>query len=401
MVEPTRVRVSGPLAAHQGGWCAELARLGYTPGSAAAQVRLMARLSRWLAEEGRATGELSSELVEEFVHASQCQGRRELVGPRCLGRLLGYLRDVQAVPMPPAGVVSDSEVLLDRFGSYLSSERSLAASTVAGYQQIARGLLSELAAVGVVDLGDLGVADVTRVVVDLCHRRALASPNNMVAALRSLLRYLFAEGITARDLAAAVPTVASWKLASLPRAVDAEVVARLLECCDRATVTGRRDYAILVLLARLGLRSGEVAALDLGDVDWRVGEVTVRGKGSRCERLPVPVDVGEAVVASLGDRHPGEGCRALFIGRYAPRGRMSAYSVGWVVRAACDRAGVPRVGAHRLRHSVATSLLADGASLAEIADLLRHRRLLTTAIYAKVDRRALRSVALPWPGGAA
>jgi integrase len=202
-------------------------------------------------------------------------------------------------------------------------------------------------------------------------------------------------------LAAAVPTVASWKLASLPRAVDAEVVARLLECCDRGTVTGRRDYAILVVLARLGLRAGEVAALDLGDVDWRAGEVTVRGKGSRYERLPVPVDVGEALVASLGDRSRGGTCRALFMGIYAPRGRMSAHSVGWVVRAACDRAGVPRVSAHRLRHSVATSLLADGAPLAEIADLLRHRRLLTTAIYAKVDRRALRAVALPWPGGAA
>jgi len=173
----------------------------------------------------------------------------------------------------------------------------------------------------------------------------------------------------------------------------------LLDGCDRATPTGRRDYAILVLLSRLGLRRCEVAALSLDDVDWRAGEIVVHGKGSRIDRLPLPVDAGEAIVDYLRHgRPPGAVDRSLFINACAPRCGISRGCVTDVVRYACMRAGIPPVGAHRLRHSVATDLLAHGAGLVEIGQVLRHQDQTTTSVYAKVDRAALAALALPWPG---
>jgi integrase/recombinase XerD len=174
-------------------------------------------------------------------------------------------------------------------------------------------------------------------------------------------------------------------------------VGRLLEGCDRGAVVGRRDYAIIVLLSRLGLRACEVAAVRLDDVDWRAGELTVRGKGAQIDRLPLPCEVGEALVECLRDRPADAGCREVFLRALAPHGPISVKAIDAVVRHACDRGGVARVGTHRLRHTVATELLGAGASLAEIAPILRHSRLSTTAIYAKVDRAKLRGLARPWP----
>jgi integrase len=187
----------------------------------------------------------------------------------------------------------------------------------------------------------------------------------------------------------------------LPRALEGELVARLLAGCNRQSATGRRDYAILLLLVRLGLRAGEVAALELEDIDWRQGEVTVRGKGHRHERLPLPVDVGEALVEYLRQGRPRHECPKLFMRAQAPYAGLVSSAVTTVVYLACDRAGLPHVGAHRLRHTAATEMLRGGARLSEVEQVLRHRSLATTAIYAKVDRVALRSLAQPWPGGVA
>jgi integrase/recombinase XerD len=251
------------------------------------------------------------------------------------------------------------------------------------------------------DLEGLGPADVTAFVVAACPGRRPGSAKLVVTALRSLLGFLHLAGLVERPLAQAVPAVAAWRLAGLPRALGAGEVRRLLASCDPSRAVGRRDLAILTLLARLGLRAGEVAALELADVDWRHGEILVRGKGDRHERLPLPADVGEAIVAYLRDGRPrAPGCRRVFLRARAPRRGLTPGAITQVVVGAARRAGLAPVSAHRLRHTLASEQLRAGASLPEVGQLLRHRSLITTAIYAKVDRDALRVCARPWPGSA-
>ena len=228
-----------------------------------------------------------------------------------------------------------------------------------------------------------------------CRRLSVGSAKNLAAGLRSLLRYLYLEGVTDRELAQAVPAPASRRGGGLPRGLGAEEVTALLASCDDSTPLGRRDHAIVVMLVRLGLRAGEVAALSLDDVDWAHGELVVRGKGDHTERLPLPVDVGEALVAYLQDGRPRE--PPVAVPRAQARVGLSAAGVGSVVRRACLAAGLPCGGAHRLRHSAATAMLRAGASLDEVGQVLRQRDLETTAAYAKVDFVALRQLAQPWP----
>jgi site-specific recombinase XerD len=223
----------------------------------------------------------------------------------------------------------------------------------------------------------------------------------MVTALRSLLRFLHVDGVIGAGLADAVPAVAGRKLAGLPKALAADQVAAMLATCDRGTAVGRRDLAVLTVLSRLGLRAGEAAALRLDDIDWRQGEITVTGKGSRQERLPLPADVGSVVVAYLRDGRPRASHREVFLCARAPHRGMSRGAVTNVAARAARKAGLGTVHAHRLRHSAATAMLSAGGSLNEIGQVLRHRHVLTTAIYAKVDIVALRTVARPWPGSGA
>jgi integrase/recombinase XerD len=223
----------------------------------------------------------------------------------------------------------------------------------------------------------------------------------MVTRLRAFLRFLHVEGEIDRDLAGVVPSVASWRLAGLVKALDAGSVARLLASCDRRRRVGRRDFAILTILSRLGLRAGEVAALQLSDIDWRSGEVLVRGKGSRQERLPLPSDVGEAIAGWLSRGRLRCDSVLVFTRLRAPHGGLSAGAVSQIVRRACQRAGLPIVSAHRLRHTAATEMLRAGGSLAEVGQVLRHRSRDVTSIYAKVDRIGLGAVVMPWPGAAA
>lgn len=232
------------------------------------------------------------------------------------------------------------------------------------------------------------------------RRLNVGGMRGMVSKLRPLLVFLHVTGRIEGPLRWAVPRVADTNGRLLPRAVDRETVTALLGSCDRDRPCGRRDYAIVLLLARLGLRCGEVATLQLEDIDWRAGELLVRGKGGREDRLPVPVDVGEALAEYLLHR-PLIESRAVFIRLPAPIGTMTRQAVSQAVVAACRRAGLPRVAAHRLRHTAATEMLRAGSSMAEVAEVLRHQLLYTTAIYARVDHAALRAVAMPWPGGGA
>lgn len=231
-----------------------------------------------------------------------------------------------------------------------------------------------------------------------CPRLGAASAQLLVTVVRSLLRYLHVAGWIAAPLEWAVPAVAAVRGRSLPQALEPETIVALLGTCDRRRTVGRRDFAILLLLSRLGLRASEVAGLKLDDVSWRAGELVVRGKGGRVDSLPLPVDVGEALARYLQRRPTGsDGCRALFLKVIAPVGPMSRYALGAVVREACWRAGIPRMGCHRLRHTAATGMLRSGATLEEIGQVLRHRERRTTAINARVDRDTLRAVAMPWP----
>ena len=295
------------------------------------------------------------------------------------------------------------EVALERYRRYLQIERGLSAITVRVYVDAVRPfLVSRVSPGGVgLDLEDLDAADVTVFVVARCRAQSRGAAKQTTTALRSLLVHLHLAGEIDRPLAGAVPSVAGWRLAGLPKGLEPGQVQALLASCDRGSVNGRRDFAILKMLTRLGLRAGEVAALSLDDVNWRAGEITIRGKGDRRERLPLPADVGEAIYVYLHDRRPIARERVLFLRVQAPRASMTSTAVGSVVAAAARRAGLGTVGAHRLRHTVATEMLRAGASLPEIGQVLRHRHMSTTAIYAKNDREALREIARPWPGGRA
>ncbi|MBA3807731.1 MAG: tyrosine-type recombinase/integrase [Solirubrobacterales bacterium] len=403
MVDPSRVRVSGPLESYASGFVVELASEGYRPLPAAYQLRLMAHLSRWLAGEGLEPADLSAAAVGEFLAARRAAGYRTLCSPRALEPSLEYLRGMGVVPAEPAVVACTAvDVLLERYRCYLLSERGLAAVTVRGYADMVRPFLAGRAAAGGLDLEQLRPGDVTAFVLAECPGRASGSAKLLVTALRSFLGFLHVAGVLEESLTVAVPSVAGWRLAGLPRGLERGEARRLLAGCDRRTTVGRRDFAILSLLARLGLRRGEVARLELGDVDWRAGELVIRGKGNRQERLPLPVDVGEAVVGYLRRGRPSSAQgRCVFVRVKAPHRALTPGGVTQVVVSAARRAGLGEVTAHRLRHTAATEMLRAGATLPEIGQVLRHRSLLTTAIYAKVDREALRSLARPWLGGVA
>lgn len=245
-------------------------------------------------------------------------------------------------------------------------------------------------------------ADVTAFVIARIESVSPATVQRTGTALRSLLRFLHLRGLIGSSLVGAVPTAANWKLTGLPKYLTREQLTALLTSCDLDTAVGQRDLAILTLLARLGLRAGEAAALRLEDIDWRRGEITVRGKGNRHERLPLPADVGEAVVAYLSRFRPAAAAgREVFVGARAPYRALTRGAVTQLVARASRRSGLGTIYAHRLRHTAATSMLHAGASLEEIGQVLRHRHALTTAGYAKVDHEGLRALARPWPGEAA
>lgn len=389
-------RVQGVLASWESPFRSWLAARGYTQSTITDVVWQFDGLSRWLGHERLTLGELTPERVEQFEAARLAAGYTRRWS-RC-ALPLRFLREVGAVPAVPAPAPADGPVerLLDDYREYLARERGLASGTIANYARDARRFLNDCEQNGLA-LGGLTAADVSRFLSRECPKRNPPAARDLATRLRPLLRYLHVTGVIGAPLRWSVPPVAERRDRSLPRGLDRPTVAKLLAGCDRRRTSGRRDYAILLLMVRLGLRAGEVAALRLDDLDWRAGEIVVRGKGQREDRLPLPVDVSQALVSYL-HRRPRTECRAVFLRVNAPAGAPPVTGVKSVVEEACERAGVGRVGAHRLRHTAATRMLNAGASLPEIAQVLRHNYLRTTAIYAKVDRRALRPLALPWPG---
>jgi len=380
----------------------DLCTQGYCENRRALHVRHMAHLGRWLDEHGVDLGNFNLSHVEAFlVDRRAAYPFLARLSGRGLAPLLGYLRKIDVLSQPrPSPPVTPVELRLKEFVDYLRGERGLAEETIAHYHHTASRFLAERAfRLDAADaVGGLGPQEVTAFVLNEADRLSVGSLRQSVVALRALLRFLYAEGHVSTPLVAAAPAAAGWHGGELPRALEPHQVEQLLASCDRNTASGLRDYAMLTLLWRLGLRAGEVAACRVGDVDWRSGEILIRGKGNRHEMLPLPVDVGQALVEYCCRGRPQSSCQALFLQKTAPYGSLTRNSVSQAVRQACRRAGLPPVGAHRLRHTAATEMLRAGASFAAIGQVLRHRDIATTAIYAKVDRNALRTLGRPWPG---
>jgi site-specific recombinase XerD len=400
--DPLRIGVSGPLEGYARGFALELAGQGYLQVSATLQMQLVADLSCWLDGEGLDAGALDPVVVERYMAARRVAGPGNFCSAKALAPLVEYLRGLGVLaPAAPIVAVSAVDVLLARFREYLIVERGLAVGTVVGYLEKVRPFVAgRVRGDDGLDLEGLTAADVSAFVLEVCPLHSVSTAKLTVTALRSLLGFLHVEGVLEHSLAWAAPAAAGWRLAGLPKALESGQVRGLLTSCDRRTAAGRRDFAILMLLWRLGLRRGEVAALQLEDLDWRAGELIVRGKGDRHERLPLPGDVGQALAGYLHRGRPRTAVgRNVFIRVLAPHRALSAAGVTGVVIAAGRRSGLEDVTAHRLRHTAATEMLRAGATLPQIGQVLRHRQLLTTAIYAKVDREALRGLARPWPTG--
>lgn len=392
-------RKPGTLGPQVEGYRAWLVAQGYTPSTVRNMLKELGQVGRWLTVEELGAAQLDEERITEFIAARHAAGYRRAPGPRAMAPLLSFLREAGVVAAVQS-LATPLELLLAQYRTWLVDERGLAASTVLRYENTARRFLSEQGMVeGVFTPTGLTGRDVNVFLLRECARVSAGSAKGRVAELRSLLRFLYLQGVTALRLGTAVPPVGGWRLATLPPpAMSATDVQLLLDTCDRGTPVGVRDFAMMMLVARLGLRSIEVARLELRDVDWRAGELVVRGKARRLDRLPLPAEVGEALVAYLsGGRNPADAVH-LFLTCRAPRGPIRADLVGDVVERACIRAGLPQVGPHRLRHALAGELLRKGAGLVAISQVLRHRDLATTALYAKVDLDALRQVAQPWPG---
>jgi len=401
MKKSSQVCVTGPLELYARGYRRELARQGYSPWTATAHLHLMAHVSRWLADEQLAPADLDADRVELFLTDRRASGQVRRLTPRGMVPLLGYLRGLGLVPAPAAPApASLLDQVLAEFADYLRGERGLAEATICWYRYVAglflSGRLRELD-----DMGALSATAVNAFVLAQAGQCSLGSLNNLVTGLRALLRFFYVRGYTAASLATAAPPTLGWRDRGASRGLEPDQVARLLGSCDRRTGAGRRDFAILTVLARLGLRAKEVAALSIDDVNWRAGELTVHGKGNRRDQLPLPVDVGQAVASYCRRGRPRGGCRALFVHVRAPYAALSLTAVSHVVVRACERAGLPSAGAHRLRHAAATAMRRAGAALFEIGQILRHQHTVTTAGYARDDQDTLATIARRWPGGAA
>jgi site-specific recombinase XerD len=395
-----RLRV-GPLSSYLGTFAQTLSALGYAIDTGQRQLRTVSRLSQWMDRRGLQAHDLSEQVLKQFLADRRRQGRMPRAGPKALGRFLEHLRQTGVLEPSFPRCVDDMHRPLERdFERYLLHERGLAAATIGNYLWVSRTFLTTHFNKDMVDPQKLRPSDVIRFVQRIAQSQPPSSAKFTITGLRAFLRFLYVQGRTATDLTSSVPTIPHWKVTVIPKTLKVREIESLLRSCDQTTMVGKRDYAVLCLLARLGLRAGEVVVMALDDIDWRAGELTVRGKGRTRERLPLLVEVGQALAAYLREARPSCASRHLFVTARAPFHEFEGpTTVGSIVRRALQRAGLnpPRRGAHLLRHSLATTLLQRGASLQEIKDVLRHRHPATTQIYAKVDIAALQALVQPWP----
>jgi len=379
----------------------ELASLGYARTSAAIQLQLASALSRWLDAADVGLDGLTEPVMDRFLLERRRRGAHHY-SAQAMVVIVGYLRRVGAVPGAPApsSPVSAADLLLDRFAQYLVGRRGLTAPVVQAYLRWVRPFVEDVLCPGGVNpVGEVSAAEVAGFLAARLPGMSRKSAQMTACALRSLLRFLHAEALSV-SLVDAVPAVASWRLSGLPQALSVEQVNALVGACDASDPVGRRDLAVITLMRRLGLRCAEVAALRLDDIDWPDGTVIIYGKGARVDRMPLPVDVGQALVDYLRGGRPDTSARTVFVRAVAPFTPLSRSSVSCIVARVARRAGLGTVHGHRLRHTAATETLNAGAGLEEVAQLMRHTGVATTVIYAKTDRTRLAELARPWPNPA-
>jgi site-specific recombinase XerD len=393
---------AGMLGPYLDAFVGSLHGLGYARATIRSELWLLSDFGRWMARKRVCLSELDERIADRYVGERRRRGRFRRGQPFSLQRFIDYLRQEGIISR--AQVTSEASALSDlerRYESYLRIERGLTAVTADNYLPFIHRLLVDRFGDGPPRPRELGAADVSGFILRHASSMSRGRAKLMVTALRSFFRFLFQHGEIEADLADMVPAVSDWRQSTIPKYLTQEEIERLLDACDRRSCVGRRDHAVLTLIARLGLRAGEVMALELDDIDWRAGEIHVRGKGLSSDRLPLLPDVGESMAEYLRRGRPASPSRQVFICMKAPRfGFSKASSVSTIVSRTLDRAGLapPVKGAHLLRFSLATGMLHRGASMAEIAEVLRHRQAATTEIYAKVDLEGLRSLAQPWPG---
>jgi site-specific recombinase XerD len=391
-------RKPGRLGPQVDDYRAWLLKRGYSPDTVRNMLKLLGQIGRWLVLEDLAVADLDESHLDKFTAARRAAGDHRCPGTRGMRPLLGFLREsalISALVERAAAL----DGLLSSYQWWMVTDRGLAEATVLRYRKTARRFLQAHAVSTTgFDPASLTGAAVNTFLLGECARVSSGSAKGRVAELRSLLRFLYLKGITPAQLGTAVPPVGGWRLATIPQTVTPESVQRLLDCCDKTVPVGVRDFAVIMLLARLGLRSIEVARLELVDLDWRAGEIVVRGKAKRHDRLPLPTPVGEALVDYLREVRGHATDPHVFLTCRAPKGPIRADLIGDVVERACHRAGLPVVGPHRLRHSLAADMLRHGAGLVAISQVLRHQDLATTAVYAKVDLAVLGEIAKPWIG---
>jgi site-specific recombinase XerD len=391
-------RKDGPLAPFLDGYRAWLLEAGYTSPTVRQMLKTLGSLGRWMDATNVGVGDLTGAGVELFLADWRVAGGYRVPTVRALRALLTYLREVGVMADEEPAVLSPLEALICDYRDWMLAERGLAAMTVLRYETLARRFLTaRVSSEDELGVGGIDGSVLSRFLLSECERVCLGSAKGRVAELRALLRFLHLRGLTERSLAESIPGVAGWRDPTIPATMLQADIERLVTSCDRTSIDGVRDRAMLLLLARLGVRSIEIARLQLDDLDWRAGDLLLRGKARRDDRLPIPADVGDALVEYLKVRGPHES-RNVFLTLRAPIRPIRADLVGDVVQRHCRWAGVPHVGPHRLRHTLATRMLAEGATLSDISQVLRHSDLATTAVYAKVDLGRLREVARPWPG---
>ncbi len=375
---------------------------GYARETVRVQIKLIGDFARWLKRKSVVVNAITTEHANDYVHY---RGRKKVLGRSdraALKRLLHLLRSEGRIAVEMPGSTPPAVQMAEKYVHYLREECGLAKATIIWYRVFVLHFLTDRFAGAQIDLSHLSAADILTFVQRQAAVLHVQRAKLLTTALRSFFRFARYQDYISIDLAAAVPAVAQWSMSSIPKSLPRDQVELVLSSCDRRTAIGRRDYAILLLLARLGVRAGEIVSLRLEDIDWQAGRIAIHGKSEHRSQLPLVTDVGAALAEYLSDGRPRTNCRFVFLRSRAPvRGFKSPSAVSNVVLRALVRAGIdaPRRGAHQFRHSLATEMLRQGASLSEIGELLGHRSPDTTAIYAKVDLVSLRSVALPWPGG--
>jgi integrase/recombinase XerD len=400
VVVVVNVFVSGPFESQAEGLARYLAGVGYAPTSIELRMRLFAHLSRWCDTEQLAAAQLDSAAIDRFLIARK-RTHVDLSSAGQLAPLLTFLRSSDAIPPATALVaaaVGPVEAILDQWAAFLRNDRALIPTTVAYYRALAAPFVASRLRGSALEWDTVDAKVVAEFVSSTIPQLPVGTAKLTITALRSLLRFLFLRGVLSARLDTVVPARAGYRDANLPRALRAEHVTAMIASAGGSSPLRRRDRAVVVLLSRLALRAQDLARLELDDFDWRAGTIRIQGKGGQIDLMPLPADVGQAVAEHLEGARPASAGRSVFFSHFAPGKPLGPSAIKAIVRRAAEHAGLGQVGAHRLRHTVATATINAGASLEEVGQLLRHRGLVSTTIYAKVDVVALGRIARPWPG---